>query len=131
MHACRRIVQVEVNTTDVSVKVTQFVKRELHSLVIYLHSSFSDQALAANIARPFAQRVRLGAPSPGPELSWPRALLAPSKLHHLRPAVYLFSCIAFHRTMSPVHAVCCAPVTAPCAACFGPFMHPAADPSAI
>lgn len=50
--------QVEVNTTDVNVKVTQFVKRELHSLVIYLHSSFSDQALAANIARPFAQRVR-------------------------------------------------------------------------
>ena len=122
MHApCRRIVQVEVNTTDVNVKVTQFVKRELHSLVIYLHSSFSDQALAANIARPFAQRVRLGAPSPGPEL----------KLQHLHPAVYLFSCIAFHRKISPVHAVCCAPVTAPCAACFGPFVHPAADPLVI
>ena len=62
---CRRIVQVEVNTTDVNVKLTQFVKRELHSLVLYLHSSFSDQALAANIARPFAQRVWHFAPVPG------------------------------------------------------------------
>ena len=55
--------QVEISTTDVYIKVTQFVKRELHSLVVYLHSSFSDQVLAANIARPFAQRVSLARPA--------------------------------------------------------------------
>lgn len=53
----RRILQVDITTTDVDLNVTQFVKRELHSLVNYLYSSFSDQALAANITRPFAQRV--------------------------------------------------------------------------
>ena len=58
MPCCRRILQVDISTTDVDLNVTQFVKRELHSLVNYLYTSFSDQALAANIARPFGQRVR-------------------------------------------------------------------------
>lgn len=40
---CRRMVQVHVCTSDVHARLSQFAKRELHSLANYLLTSFSDQ----------------------------------------------------------------------------------------
>ncbi|KAK9808775.1 hypothetical protein WJX72_003363 [[Myrmecia] bisecta] len=51
----RRVVQVKMVTSAVSVEVSQFAKRELHSLVAYMASSFSDQRLHT-LSRHFAAK---------------------------------------------------------------------------
>lgn len=55
----RRVVQIDVTTTDVHLEMSQYIKRELHSLVDYLHSSFVDEELTSTINRHFAKRVGL------------------------------------------------------------------------
>ena len=54
---CRRVVQIDVTTSEVHVEMSQYVKRELHSLVNYLHSSLVDEELTSTISRHFTKRV--------------------------------------------------------------------------
>ena len=51
------MVQIDVTTTEVHVEMSQYVKRELHSLFNYLHSSFVDEELTSTISRHFTKRV--------------------------------------------------------------------------
>jgi hypothetical protein len=43
---CRRVVQVHLSTSDVDIELSQYVKRELHSLHNYLLTSFTSQDIA-------------------------------------------------------------------------------------
>ena len=43
---CRRVVQVHLSTSDVDIEMSQYVKRELHSLHNYLLTSFTSQDIA-------------------------------------------------------------------------------------
>lgn len=43
---CRRVVQVHLSTSDVDIELSQYVKRELHSLHNYLLMSFTSQDIA-------------------------------------------------------------------------------------
>lgn len=54
------MVQIDVTTTEVHVEMSQYVKRELHSLFNYLHSSFVDEELTSTISRHFTKRVACG-----------------------------------------------------------------------
>lgn len=56
---CRRVVQVHVTTSHVEVELSQYVKRELHSLHNYLLTSLASQDIAA-FSKHFA-KVRPGA----------------------------------------------------------------------
>lgn len=53
----RRVVQIEVVSTEVHVEMSQFVKQELHSLFSYLHSTLLDKQLASTFSRHFTKRV--------------------------------------------------------------------------
>lgn len=47
MHpGCRRVVQVHVTSSGIEVELSQYVKRELHSLHNYLLTSFASQDIA-------------------------------------------------------------------------------------
>lgn len=54
---CRHVVQVEIVSTEVHLEVSPYVKRELHSLFSYLHSSLLDEELASTLSRHFTKRV--------------------------------------------------------------------------
>ena len=54
----RRVVQIDVVTSEVHVEMSQYVKRELHSLVNYLHSSLVDEELTSSLSRHFIKRAR-------------------------------------------------------------------------
>ena len=43
----RRVVQVHLSTSQVDVELSQYIKRELHSLHNYLLTSFKSQDIAA------------------------------------------------------------------------------------
>ena len=45
-------------TSKVRVEVSQFVKRELHSLVNHMHSNLKNEQVTSTIARHFSNRVR-------------------------------------------------------------------------
>lgn len=43
----RRVVQVHLSTSEVDIELSQYIKRELHSLHNYLLTSFTSQDIAA------------------------------------------------------------------------------------
>ena len=43
----RRVVQVHLSASDVDIELSQYIKRELHSLLKYLLTSFTSQDIAA------------------------------------------------------------------------------------
>ena len=54
---CRRVVQIDITSSEVHIEMSQYVKRELHSLFNYLQSSLADEELASTISRHFTKRV--------------------------------------------------------------------------
>lgn len=55
---CRRVVQVHLSTSDVDIEMSQYIKRELHSLHKYLLTSFTSQDIAA-FSKHFAKVAHL------------------------------------------------------------------------
>lgn len=70
----RRIVQVHLCTSDVDIELSQYIKRELHSLHNYLLTSFTSQDIAA-FSKHFA-KVGLHAVSNANYMAWSHTLQA-------------------------------------------------------
>lgn len=64
----RRVVQVHLCTSDVDIELSQYIKRELHSLHNYLLTSFTSQDIAA-FSKHFA-KVGLHAVTTAHYMAW-------------------------------------------------------------
>jgi hypothetical protein len=57
----RRVVQVQFTTSDIRLAMSQFVKRELHSLAVHMAGGIAnDDALRTAYTRHFSQKVSRG-----------------------------------------------------------------------